>query len=48
MHRKSSHTNNMHTSNSHKTHYTNNFAVINQINKHKSKYMINVHIPKLL
>ena len=28
---------NDHTNNSHKNHYTNNFIIINQINKHKAK-----------
>ena len=31
-----------------KNHYTNNFVIINQINKHKAKYIINACIPKLL
>ena len=49
---KNHYTNNFHknhyANNFYKNHHRNNFVVINQINKHKVKYIITACIPKLL
>ena len=42
------HIKNHYTNNFHKNQCTDNFVVINQINKHKVKYIINASIPTII